>query len=195
MTTAPNLPSVIAILGNCTRCPLHETRKHIVFGDGSEDAKVMFVGEAPGADEDEQGLPFVGRAGQLLTQWIEHVGLKREDVYIANIIKCRPPNNRDPESEEIAMCTRFLDAQVDAIKPKVIIALGRFAANYLAGRKGASMAVLRQDRLYYDSESKIPVIATYHPSYVLRKDGGFDPEKSENYKAIFDLKKAMRIIQ
>ena len=116
----------------CTRCKLHTLgRKQVVFGVGNPDADLMFVGEAPGADEDEQGEPFVGRAGQLLTKIIEAIGLKRDDVYIANVIKCRPPGNRNPEPDEVEQCEPFLFRQVDAIKPKVIVALGKFAAQSL----------------------------------------------------------------
>src|SRR5580658_2882600 len=119
-------------LGDCTRCPLHKQgRKQIVFGVGNPNADLMFIGEAPGADEDIQGIPFVGRAGQLLTKIIEAIGLTRDDVYIANVIKCRPPQNRNPEPDEVETCEPFLFRQIDIIKPKVIVALGTFAARTL----------------------------------------------------------------
>lgn len=152
----------------------------------------MFVGEAPGADEDASGRPFVGRAGQLLTQWIEHVGLKREDVYIANILKCRPPRNRNPEQDEIDTCTPYLTAQIESISPTVIVALGRYAGNFLVGKKSTSMNVLRmQTQTMYGSTR--PVVPTYHPSYVLRTEGGFDPDQPNNYKALYDIRKAMKL--
>ncbi len=121
-----------ADIGDCTRCKLHTLgRTQIVFGVGNPHADLMFVGEAPGADEDIQGVPFVGRAGQLLTKIIEAIGLKRDDVYIANVIKCRPPQNRNPEPDEVETCEPFLFRQIDIIKPKVIVALGKFAAQTL----------------------------------------------------------------
>src|SRR3954452_11788474 len=131
-TAADALAGVRADIGDCTRCKLHTLgRKQIVFGVGNPEADLMFVGEAPGADEDLQGEPFVGRAGQLLTKIIEAIGLTREDVYIANVIKCRPPGNRNPEPDEVATCEPFLVEQIDTIKPKVIVALGKFAAQCL----------------------------------------------------------------
>ena len=129
---ADALIAVRADIGDCTRCKLHtQGRRQIVFGVGNPDADLMFVGEAPGADEDMQGIPFVGRAGQLLTKIIEAIDLKREDVYIANVIKCRPPGNRNPEQDEVETCEPFLFQQIDVIRPKVIVALGKFAAQAL----------------------------------------------------------------
>jgi uracil-DNA glycosylase family 4 len=150
---------------DCSRCKLHTLgRRQIVFGVGNPDADLMFVGEAPGADEDVKGEPFVGRAGQLLTKIIEAIGLKREDVYIANVIKCRPPQNRNPEPDEVDTCEPFLFRQVDAIKPKVIVALGSFAARALL-RTQDSISRLR-GRVYEYRGAKL--IPTFHPAYLLR---------------------------
>ena len=167
--TTPDLSSdLVAIredLGDCTRCKLCELgRKQIVFGVGNPQADLMFVGEAPGRDEDIQGIPFVGRAGQKLTQIIEAIGLKREDVYIANVIKCRPPENRNPEPDEVEACEQFLFRQIDAIKPKVIVALGTFAARSLL-KTDAPISRLR-GRVYEYRGAKL--IPTFHPAYLLR---------------------------
>jgi DNA polymerase len=149
----------------CSRCKLHQLgRKRIVFGVGSPTADLMFVGEAPGADEDQQGIPFVGRAGQLLTKIIEAIDLKREDVYIANVIKCRPPQNRNPEQDEVETCEPFLFQQIDIIKPKVIVALGTFAARALL-RTLDPISRLR-GRVYDYRGAKL--IPTFHPAYLLR---------------------------
>jgi uracil-DNA glycosylase len=149
----------------CQRCKLHTLgRTQVVFGVGNPNADLMFVGEAPGADEDEQGEPFVGRAGQLLTKIIEAIGLKRDDVYIANIIKCRPPGNRNPEPDEVEQCEPFLFRQVEAIKPKVIVALGKFAAQSLL-RTSDPITRLRGRSFNYRGATLIP---TFHPAYLLR---------------------------
>ena len=149
----------------CTRCKLHQLgRKQVVFGVGNPDADLMFVGEAPGADEDEQGIPFVGRAGQLLTRIIEAIDLKREDVYIANVIKCRPPQNRNPEPDEVAQCEPFLFRQIDTIKPRVIVALGKFAAQSLL-QTAETITRIRGREFAYRNAILIP---TYHPAYLLR---------------------------
>jgi uracil-DNA glycosylase family 4 len=168
-------------LGDCTRCKLHKQgRKQIVFGVGSPRAALMFIGEGPGADEDEQGEPFVGRAGQLLNKMIEAMGLKRRDVYIANVVKCRPPGNRTPERDECETCSPFLLRQIDAIQPKVIVALGAVAAKNLLGIN-ASMGDLR-GRSYDFRGTRLFV--TYHPAYLLR-----DPrQKGEAWK---DLQRVM----
>ena len=169
-------------LGDCIRCPLHKQgRKQIVFGVGNAEADLMFVGEAPGADEDEQGEPFVGRAGQLLNNMIKAMGLRREDVYIANIIKCRPPGNRVPERNECETCSPFLMRQIAAIQPKVIVALGAVAAKTLLALN-APMAELRGR--WYDFRG-IKLAVTYHPAFLLR-----DPrQKKEAWK---DLQRVMR---
>jgi uracil-DNA glycosylase family 4 len=162
---AEALAAVRADIGDCTRCKLHTLgRRQIVFGVGNPQADLMFVGEAPGADEDVQGIPFVGRAGQLLTKIIEAIDLKREDVYIANVIKCRPPQNRNPEPDEVETCEPFLFQQIDIIKPKVIVALGKFAAQALL-RTLDPISRLR-GRVYAYRGAKL--IPTFHPAYLLR---------------------------
>ena len=149
----------------CTRCKLHTLgRRQVVFGVGNPQARLMFVGEAPGADEDEQGIPFVGRAGQLLTKIIEAIDLKRDDVYIANVIKCRPPQNRNPEPDEVDTCEPFLFQQIDAIKPKVIVALGKFGAQTLL-RTLDPISRLRGRVFDFRGAKLIP---TFHPAYLLR---------------------------
>ena len=160
-----SLPVIREDLGDCTRCKLHTLgRRQIVFGVGNPNADLMFVGEAPGADEDIQGEPFVGRAGQLLTKIIEAIGLRREDVYIANVIKCRPPNNRNPEPDEVEQCEPFLFRQIDTIRPKVIVALGKFAAQSLL-RTTDPITRLRGREYTYREAILMP---TYHPAYLLR---------------------------
>jgi DNA polymerase len=150
---------------DCTRCKLHTLgRKQVVFGVGNPNADLMFVGEAPGADEDIQGEPFVGRAGQLLTKIIEAIGMKRSDVYIANVIKCRPPGNRNPEPDEVEQCEPFLFRQIDIIKPKVIVALGKFAAQSLL-RTTDPITRLRGREYKFRSAILMP---TFHPAYLLR---------------------------
>ncbi|NOX36740.1 MAG: uracil-DNA glycosylase [Calditrichaeota bacterium] len=149
---------------DCQKCALGKTRTKFVFGVGNEHADIMFVGEAPGRDEDLQGEPFVGRAGQLLTRMLEHIHLKREDVYIANILKCRPPNNRDPLPEEVRECIPYLHRQIEMIQPKVLVALGRVAAQNLLNTK-QSLSQLRGKVMEYRG---IPMIITYHPAAVLR---------------------------
>jgi uracil-DNA glycosylase len=148
----------------CQRCSLAKTRKNIVFGDGSASAKIVFVGEAPGADEDEQGLPFVGRAGQLLTKIINAMGLDRKDVYICNILKCRPPGNRNPLPDEIRLCEPFLKQQLQLISPQIICALGSFAAKTLL-KTETPITVLRGRFHTYEG---IKLMPTYHPAYLLR---------------------------
>ncbi len=167
-------------IGDCTRCALCAGRNKIVFGDGDANARLMFVGEGPGADEDAQGLPFVGRAGQLLNNMIAATGLKREQVYIANIVKCRPPQNRVPEPEEANTCSPFLFQQIDVVRPDVIVALGATAATYLLGVK-SSLSGLR-GRVHTCRNTKL--IVTYHPAFLLR-----DPRQKK--EAWQDLKLAM----
>jgi DNA polymerase len=159
-----SLEEIRQVLGDCRRCKLHAHRTHIVFGVGNPQADLVFVGEAPGADEDAQGEPFVGRAGQLLTRMIEAIGLKREQVYICNVLKSRPPNNRTPEPDEIAACEPFLIAQLKAIKPKLICALGAIAAANLLKTK-VPLSKLRGK--FHDYQG-IPLLVTYHPAYLLR---------------------------
>lgn len=168
-------------IGECTRCALHKGRNKLVFADGSPNARLMFVGEGPGADEDAQGLPFVGRAGQLLNNMITAMGLKREDVYIANVVKCRPPGNRTPEPEEANTCSPFLFRQIDVVRPEVIVALGATAATYLLGQR-QPLAGLR-GRVHSFRGTRL--IVTYHPAFLLR-----DPRQKK--EAWADLQIAMR---
>src|SRR6516162_3276269 len=167
-------------IGDCTRCKLHKGRNKIVFGDGNPKAELVFVGEGPGADEDMQGLPFVGRAGKLLTQMIEAMGLERKDVYICNVVKCRPPENRTPEDDEVSTCSPFLVRQIDVIRPKVIVCLGAVAAKtLLETTRGISQ--FRGQWLEWRGHK---LMATYHPAYLLRNPNA----KGEVWK---DLQKVM----
>jgi DNA polymerase len=168
-------------IGDCTRCALHKGRNKLVFGDGSPTARLMFVGEGPGADEDAQGIPFVGKAGQLLNNMIAAMGLKREEVYIANVVKCRPPGNRTPEPEEGNTCSPFLFRQIDVVRPKVLVALGATAATDLLGQR-QPLAGLR-GRVH--AFRGMQLIITYHPAYLLR-----DPRQKK--EAWADLQIAMR---
>jgi DNA polymerase len=163
-TSVMTLESIRTELGDCQRCKLAPTRTNIVFGSGNPNAELVFVGEAPGFDEDQQGLPFVGRAGQLLTKIIESIDLKREDVYICNVLKCRPPDNRNPEPDEVASCNPFLKKQLAAIKPKIVCCLGTFAAQTVL-QTVAPISKLRGK--FFDMDG-IRVIATFHPAYLLR---------------------------
>jgi DNA polymerase len=158
------LESVREEIGDCTRCKLHKGRTNLVFGVGSPTARLMFVGEAPGEDEDKKGEPFVGKAGQLLTKMIEAMGILREDVYICNTVKCRPPNNRNPEPDELASCEPFLKGQLAAVQPEVIVTLGKFAAQALL-RDATPISRLRGNWREYEG---IPVMPTFHPAYLLR---------------------------
>jgi DNA polymerase len=151
-------------LGECSRCKLAGGRTKLVFGVGRPDAELMFVGEGPGADEDAQGEPFVGKAGQLLTRMIEAMGLRREDVYIANVVKCRPPGNRDPEPDEIAACEPFLKAQIAALSPKIIVALGRFAVQTLL----RDTTPITRQRGRWREYAGVKLMPTFHPAYLLR---------------------------
>ena len=159
-----SLDDVRARMGECTLCKLHKGRHTIVFGVGNPEARLMFVGEAPGEDEDVKGEPFVGKAGQLLTKMIEAMGLRREDVYICNTVKCRPPNNRNPEPDELAACEPFLKGQLASVKPEVIVTLGKFAAQALL-REQTPITRLRGQWREYEG---IPVMPTFHPAYLLR---------------------------
>jgi DNA polymerase len=196
-TPAPGMPepAAVAVLAGdwdmleaevraCTKCGLHVTRTQAVFGTGNRRAQWMFVGEAPGADEDAQGEPFVGRAGQLLNAMITAIGLEREEVYIANVIKCRPPNNRDPQAGEVEQCEPYLIRQIELIRPRLIVALGRHAAHSLL-KTDLALARLRNQRLSYQD---IPLIVTYHPAYLLRTP-------SDKRKAWDDLRRARALIQ
>ncbi len=151
-------------IGDCQQCRLSKERKNIVFGEGNPNAELMFIGEGPGREEDLQARPFVGNAGKLLTSLIKKMGLKREDVYIANIVKCRPPSNRDPEEDEMATCSPFLEKQIEIIQPRVIIALGRISAQSLLGSK---IPISKLRGKFY-SYKDIPVMPTFHPAYLMR---------------------------
>jgi uracil-DNA glycosylase len=170
-------------LGECTRCKLHKHRHSIVFGDGNPKAELVFVGEGPGADEDAQGLPFVGRAGRLLTQMIEAMGLQRKDVYICNVVKCRPPENRQPEDDESSTCSPFLLRQLEVISPKVIVCLGAVAAKTLL-QTNRGISHFRGQWLDYRGSK---LMATYHPAYLLRNPNA----KPEVWK---DLQKVMAVL-
>jgi uracil-DNA glycosylase family 4 len=170
-------------LGECTRCRLHKARTNIVFGVGNAKAQLVFVGEGPGHDEDVQGEPFVGRAGKLLTQMIEAMGLRRQDVYICNVVKCRPPENRLPEKDEIATCSPFLMRQLSAIQPKVICCLGACAAQTLLG---TNQGISRFRGEWFDYRGA-RLIATYHPAYLLRNPNA----KGQVWK---DLQKVMAVL-
>ncbi len=167
-------------LSGCTRCPLHEGRTNLVFGEGDPEARLMFVGEGPGYHEDQQGRPFVGPSGELLTKMIRAMGFAREDVYIANMVKCRPPENRNPAPEELMKCTPFLEKQIEVIQPEVIVTLGRVATNALLGVDG-SLGSLRGR--FHDRDG-VAVMPTYHPAYLLRND-------SQKAAAWEDLKQVM----
>jgi DNA polymerase len=183
----PTLEEVRARLGECTRCPLSAGRTHIVFGDGKPDADILFVGEGPGAEEDKRGLPFVGRAGELLTRMIERgMGIPRSEVYICNIVKCRPPQNREPAPNEIAACRPFLDQQIDAVAPRVIVALGRPATSVLLGR---DVSITRVRGVWHDYRGT-PVMPTFHPAFILRQ------YTEENRRLVWqDLKAALERAQ
>lgn len=162
----------------CTACSLHTSRTQTVFGVGNRAADLMIIGEAPGFHEDQQGEPFVGRAGQLLTAMIKSIGFERNQVYIANILKCRPPENRDPLAEEVQLCTKYLDQQIALIQPRLLLAVGRIAAHYLLQTK-ASLESLR-NKVHEYGDNKTPLIITYHPAYLLRSP-------SDKKKAYIDL--------
>jgi DNA polymerase len=177
----PELESRVA---HCERCPLHATRTRPVFGVGSRQAQWLIVGEAPGAEEDARGEPFVGRAGQLLNSMLRAVGLKREEVYIANVLKCRPPGNRDPAPLEAAECLPYLEQQIALLNPKIMLAVGRIAAQNLL-RTESPLGRLRK-QVHRFGRSQVPLIATYHPAYLLRAP-------AEKRKAWEDLKFAREV--
>jgi uracil-DNA glycosylase family 4 len=185
------LPAILAEIGDCRRCRLHEGRTKLVYGTGSATAPLVFVGEGPGADEDEQGIPFVGRAGQLLTQMIEGTSRKegipigRDDVYICNVVKCRPPENRTPQPDEMEICGEFLARQLLAIAPKAVCALGNTAAHFLTGRKEG----VTKMRGKWFSWREIPVMVTYHPSFLLRAYN-----QTAKREAWEDLKKVLHFV-
>lgn len=167
----------------CQKCALYKTRTNVVIGTGAHDADLMFIGEAPGAQEDLTGEPFVGKAGKLLNEMLFAVGIKRDAVYIANILKCRPPNNRDPSTDETIQCVGFLQQQIKLIQPKLMVAVGRVAAQYLL-KTTESMGKLRQRLFNYGTEAT-PLIVTYHPAYLLRSP----TEKHRAYEDLLFIKK------
>jgi DNA polymerase len=183
--SSETLEEIRADIGECIRCKLHETRTHIVFGEGNPNAELMFIGEGPGADEDATGRPFVGAAGKLLDKIIEAIGLERDDVYIANVVKCRPPGNRKPEKDESSTCQQFLFRQIAVIGPKVIVSLGNTPAEALIGIKGGITRIRGE---FYDYHG-MKIMPTFHPAYLLR-----DPTKKrevwEDMKKVRDLLKS-----
>jgi uracil-DNA glycosylase family 4 len=171
-------------LGDCKRCPLWENRNHLVFGEGDPHAQLMFVGEAPGREEDLQGRPFVGQAGRILTQFLQGIGLSRDEVYIANILKCRPPGNRTPQSQETEACLPFLLKQIQAIQPRIICTLGAIATQTLLGQK-ASITRIRGQSLPW--RWGIKLFPTFHPAYLLRNPG----QKKRAYQDFLQLKELL----
>ena len=161
-----NLTSLDEVVKKCKKCNLHKTRKNTVFGEGDPGSNIMIIGEAPGREEDEIGRPFIGRAGKLLNEFLKSIGLNRDLVFIVNTIKCRPPENRDPETVEINACSDYLDQQINIIKPKVLVLLGKIAANRLLG-EDIPMSELRLKKFFIDKYD-IPIIVFYHPAYILR---------------------------
>lgn len=159
-----NLSDLAREVSTCERCPLHETRKQTVFARGNSNARLMIIGEAPGFYEDQQGQPFVGKAGGLLNKMLSSVGLSEEDVYIANVLKCRPPNNRDPNAEEINQCCDYLAQQIDLVAPKIMLAVGRFAGQFLL----KATLPLNKMRKKLHEYNGTPVLVSYHPAYLLR---------------------------
>ena len=183
MTEQPTLESLAQSVLTCEGCQLCQTRTHAVFGEGNPHAELMFIGEGPGRDEDLQGRPFVGRAGQLLDRMIAAMGMRREEVYIANVVKCRPPNNRTPEEEEATACISYLRWQIYLIRPRVMVLLGATAAHYLLNEKQGIMR-LRGNWLDYQG---IPVMPTYHPAFLLRQE-------TAKRDAWLDLQQVMRFL-
>ena len=179
-----SLDAVRAELGDCQRCGLAETRTNIVYGVGNPNARLVFVGEAPGREEDQKGEPFVGEAGRLLDKILHAMGMQRDEVYICNVLKCRPPNNRDPLPEEVATCEAFLMRQIEAIKPQVIVGLGRFAVHSLLKSK----TPISRIRGEWQSYQGVPMMPTYHPAYLLRNPEG----KRDVWE---DMKDVMRRLQ
>lgn len=172
-------------IATCTQCELHKSRTQTVFGVGNPRAQLMFIGEAPGQNEDEQGVPFVGRAGQLLTAMIKAIDFAREDVFIANILKCRPPNNRDPLPEEVSTCTPYLARQIAIIQPRILVALGRVAAHHLLQTK-QSLESMR-NKIHYYGVNKTPLIVTFHPAYLLRSP----TEKKKSYQDLLFIQRTL----
>jgi uracil-DNA glycosylase len=184
LATMDSWDIIAAEVASCVRCELHQCRNRTVFGVGDRNAKWLVVGEAPGADEDQQGEPFVGRAGGLLNSMLRGIGLAREQVFIANVLKCRPPNNRDPKPEEVAQCLPYLERQIALLRPSIMLAVGRIAAQNLLATE-TPIGKLR-GQLHHFGKQGIPLIVTYHPAYLLRSP-------TEKRKAWEDLKFARRV--
>jgi len=186
------LEAGVKAAGKCTRCRLSKTRTNVVFGEGSPKADVMFVGEAPGKEEDEQGRPFVGRSGKMLNTWIEKgLGLKREDVYIANTVKCRPNDNRDPAADEMRTCRPFLDKQIEIVQPKVIVTLGRIAAKSLLGVKDF---YITREHGVWKKYNDIDLICVYHPAFLLRQGSKANKKAvQDDFKLISDKIKSRKV--
>ncbi len=184
------LAELEAVVSGCRRCELHHGRTRTVFGTGDVGARCMIIGEAPGAEEDARGEPFVGRAGQLLNAMLRAIGMSREGVYIANIVKCRPPKNRDPKSEEMVACSPYLDRQISLVKPRVILAVGRVAAQHLLGST-TPIGRMRGQSYFYekcDGGARIPIVVTYHPAYLLRSP-------LEKRKSWEDLRRVRQLLE
>ncbi len=188
--TTPEMQEFYLQIKDCQKCDLHKTRKNFVFGYGNAKAEIVFVGEAPGQEEDAQGLPFVGAAGRLLDKMLQAIGIKREDVYIANVLKCRPPKNRNPLPEEIEQCEPYLIHQLELIKPRVIVALGLFAAQTLLKTQQSLSRMRGQVHRYQD----IPVIVTYHPAALLRNPGT-KAQAWQDFKQLLRLLSEMKAAQ
>lgn len=179
-----NMSLLAKEVSDCVRCPLHKTRTQTVFFRGNSKATLMIIGEAPGFYEDQQGMPFVGKAGGLLNQMLQSIEMLADDVYIANVLKCRPPNNRDPQLEEVVQCSSFLTRQIELVKPRLILALGRFAGQFLLN-KALPLNQLRSTLHYYNG---IPFIVTYHPAYLLRNPA----DKKKAYLDLITVKKVLQ---
>lgn len=186
----PDLEELHQQILNCTRCPLHRTKKNYVVGEGSRSPDIMFVGEGPGESEDEMGRPFVGRAGQLLDRLIHKMGYSRESVFIGNIVKCRPPGNRDPQKEEVDACLPYLQRQIEILKPRVLVCLGRVALNNLLGGDYPITRV-RGQRFSYENT---PVIPTFHPAYILRQNSREGISKAK-WDVWNDMEKVLEILR
>jgi DNA polymerase len=184
--TPPDWESLRSTVAACTRCSLHQSRTQTVFGVGNRSADWMIIGEAPGQEEDRRGEPFVGRAGKLLDEMLRALGLARDSVFIANILKCRPPNNRDPSVDEASACRSYLDRQIELVSPKIILAVGRIAAQHLLGTD-APVGRLRGRKHYLD-DGRLPVVVTYHPAYLLRSP-------TQKRKAWQDLVLARQVLE
>ncbi|MGB2905844.1 MAG: uracil-DNA glycosylase [Candidatus Aminicenantaceae bacterium] len=184
-SSGPDLGALEALIRRCEKCPLSQTRTQAVPGEGSAQADLMFIGEGPGHDEDAQGLPFVGRAGQLLTKIINAMGFRREDVYITNLVKCRPPQNRNPNGEEIEACTPYLQQQLDLIRPRVIVSLGNVPTHFLLETR-SGITVMRGT---FQKHAGIPVMPTFHPSYLVRNEQNRELKRMvwEDMKQVMEL--------